>query len=105
MTNSDTKDSTTVSGYPNAQTAVSLNKHVVTSEISVCTNTDSTNNMKKMLTSTVQNKVSTKVVPAVSSGIVLSTPLNKMSSESKDLQHEDNTSMLLHYLRHIFITI
>ncbi|XP_050445569.1 BRCA2-interacting transcriptional repressor EMSY isoform X2 [Cataglyphis hispanica] len=89
---SDTKDSTTISGYPNAQAAISLNKHVVTSEISMCTNTDWPNNMKKMLTSTVQNKVSTKVVPAVSSGIALSTPLNKMSSESKDLQYEDNTS-------------
>ncbi|XP_029678126.1 BRCA2-interacting transcriptional repressor EMSY isoform X5 [Formica exsecta] len=89
---SDTKDNTIVSGYPSARTAVSLNKHVVTSEISVCTNTDWTSNMKKMLTSTVQNKVSTKVVPAVLSGIALSTPLNKMNSESKDLQHEDNTS-------------
>ncbi|KAL6441238.1 hypothetical protein ACFW04_003483 [Cataglyphis niger] len=89
---SDTKDSTTKSGYPNAQTTVSLNKHVVTSEISMCTNKDWPNNMKKMLTSTVQNKVSTKVVPAVSSGIALSTPLNKMSSESKDLQYEDNTN-------------
>lgn len=96
MTNPDTKNSTTVSGYSSALAAVSLNKHVVTSAITMYTDTDWTSNLKKMLSSTVQNKVSTKVVPAVSSSIALSTPLNKVHSESKDLQHEDSTSTLLH---------
>lgn len=86
-----------VSKHSSTRTTVSLNKHVVTSEISTCTNTDWSN--LKMLTNTMQNKVSTKVVPAVSSGIALSTPLNKVHSESKDLQHEDNISMLLHQNR------
>ncbi|CAL1688588.1 unnamed protein product [Lasius platythorax] len=88
----DTKSSTTVSGYSSALAAVSLNKHVVTSAITMYTDTDWTSNLKKMLSSTVQNKVSTKVVPAVSSSIALSTPLNKVHSESKDLQHEDSTN-------------
>ncbi|XP_025271086.1 BRCA2-interacting transcriptional repressor EMSY isoform X1 [Camponotus floridanus] len=87
--NSDTMDTKDIISEDSiTRTTVSLNKHVVTSEISMCTNTDWSN--LKMLTNTMQNKVSTKVVPAVSSGIALSTPLNKVHSESKDLQHEDN---------------
>lgn len=92
MINPDIKDSVMLE-HSSTGTTVLLNKHV-TSEISTCTNTD-WNNLK-MLTNTMQNKISTKVVPAVSSGIALSTPVNKVHSESKDLQHEDNISMLLH---------
>lgn len=91
---SDIKDNI-MSEHSSTGTTVLLNKHV-TSEISMCTNTD-WNNLK-MLTNTIQNKVSTKIVPAVSSGITLST-VNKVHSESKDLQHEDNISMLLHQNR------
>lgn len=86
-----------VSEHSSTRTTVSLNNHILTSEISMYTNTDWSN--LKMLTNTMQSKVSTKVVPAVSSGTALSTPLNKVYSESKDLQHEDNISMLLHQKR------
>ncbi|XP_072752018.1 uncharacterized protein [Anoplolepis gracilipes] len=88
------KDSTTVleSGSPSARTAISSNKQLVTSEISICTNSDRTSNLKKILTNTVQNKVSTNIVPAVSSGITLSTSLNKVHPEIKNLQQEDNTN-------------
>ncbi|XP_029169456.1 BRCA2-interacting transcriptional repressor EMSY isoform X1 [Nylanderia fulva] len=87
--NPDTKSSTMESGYPSAQPGVSLNKLAVTTTIS---NIDWTNsNFKKLLYSNVQNNVSTKVVPAISN-VVLSTSLNKVHSESEDLQHEDSTN-------------
>jgi len=88
MINSDSKESTTMSEHlSECNIEVPLNKHVVTTT-STCTNNVSN---PKTVVSTEQNKISTKVVPAVSS--VLS--INKMHS-SKITQPQDSTSM--HYI-------
>jgi len=85
VTNSDSKESTTLSGHSSECVEVPLNKHVVTTTTSTCTNNASN---PKTVVSTEQNKISTKVVPAVSS--VLS--INKVHS-SKVTQPQDSTSM------------
>lgn len=87
MINSDSKESTTVSGHPIECTAVTLNKHIVTTTTSMCTSNASN---PKTVVSTEQNKISTKVVPAVSS-------INNIHS-SKDTQSQDSTSMHLHQI-------
>jgi len=88
MINSDSKESTTMSEHLNECVEVPLNKHIVTTTTSTCTNNASN---PKTVVSTEQNKISTKVVPAVSS--VLS--INKVHS-NKVTQPQDSTSM--HYI-------
>ncbi|XP_011058679.1 PREDICTED: protein EMSY [Acromyrmex echinatior] len=80
---SDSVESTTVSEKPSECTTVSLNKHVVVT--SVCTNHASN---PKMAVNTDQNKINTKVVPAISSCIL---SINKVHS-SKDTQLQDSTN-------------
>ncbi|XP_011863521.1 PREDICTED: protein EMSY isoform X2 [Vollenhovia emeryi] len=82
---SDSKESTTVSGHPSECTAVTLNKHVVAATTSMCTSNASN---PKTVVSTEQNKISTKVVPAVSSCVL---SINKVHS-SKDTQSQDSTN-------------
>ncbi|KAG5326703.1 EMSY protein, partial [Acromyrmex heyeri] len=82
-TSDDSVESTTVSEHPSECTTVSLNKHVVVT--SVCTNHVSN---PKMAVSTDQNKINTKVVPAISSCIL---SINKVHS-SKDTQPQDSTN-------------
>ncbi|XP_018365284.1 PREDICTED: BRCA2-interacting transcriptional repressor EMSY isoform X3 [Trachymyrmex cornetzi] len=82
---SDSVESTTVSEHPSECTTVSLNKHVVVTTTSVCTNHASN---PKMAVSTDQNKINTKVVPAISSCIL---SINKVHS-SKDTQPQDSTN-------------
>ncbi|XP_077259047.1 uncharacterized protein LOC143895618 isoform X2 [Temnothorax americanus] len=81
---SDSKESATVSGHLSECTAVTLNKHVVATT-SMCA---SNANNPKTVVSTEQNKISTKVVPAVSSCVL---SINKVHS-SKDIQSQDSTN-------------
>lgn len=89
MINSDSKESTTVSGHLSECTAVPLNKSVVVTTTSMCMSNASNT---KTVVSTEQNKISTKVMPAISSCVL---SINKMHS-SKDTQPQDSTSMHLH---------
>ncbi|XP_018317635.1 BRCA2-interacting transcriptional repressor EMSY isoform X2 [Mycetomoellerius zeteki] len=82
---SDSVESTTVSEHPSECTTVSLNKHVIVTTTSVCTNRVSN---PKMAVSTDQNKINTKVLPAISSCIL---NINKVHS-SKDTQPQDSTN-------------
>ncbi|KAG5330447.1 EMSY protein, partial [Acromyrmex charruanus] len=82
-TSDDSVESTIVSEHPSECTTVSLNQHVVVT--SVCTNHVSN---PKMAVSTDQNKINTKVVPAISSCIL---SINKVHS-SKDTQPQDSTN-------------
>lgn len=77
-----------ISADPGGRALVPSNKHINTT-ISVCENNA---NKPKTLLSTMQNKVSTKVVPIVASSGASNT-LNKMQSENKDVQPQDNKSM------------
>lgn len=90
-------ESTTVSEHPSECTTVSLSKHVVVTTTSVCTNHVSN---PKMAASSDQNKINTKVEPAISSCIL---SINKVHS-SKDTQSQDSTSMYLHliYIYNVF---
>jgi len=83
--NSDSKESTTMSRHLSECVEVPLKKQVVTTTTSTCTNNASN---PKTVVSTEQNKISTKVVPAVSN--ILS--INKVHS-SKVTQSQDSTSM------------
>ncbi|KYM99462.1 Protein EMSY, partial [Cyphomyrmex costatus] len=82
---SDSTESTTVSEYPSECTTVSLNKHVVITTTSICTNHVSN---PKIVASTDQSKINTKVVPAISNCIL---SINKVHS-SKDAQSQDSTN-------------
>lgn len=88
MINSDSKESTT--GHLSECTAVPLNKPVVITTSMCMSNVSNT----KTVVSTEQNKISTKVVPAISSCVL---SINKVHS-SKDTQPQDSTSTHLHQI-------
>ncbi|XP_011173056.1 BRCA2-interacting transcriptional repressor EMSY isoform X1 [Solenopsis invicta] len=81
---SDSKESTTALEHPNECTTVPLNKHVV-AVTSMCTSNASN---PKTVVSTDQNKISTKVVPAITSCVL---SINKVHS-NKDTQPQDSTN-------------
>ncbi|XP_012225893.1 BRCA2-interacting transcriptional repressor EMSY [Linepithema humile] len=83
-TNSNSKESITASEYLSGHTAVSSDKPVAITTISVCTSNTSE---PTTVPSIIKNKVSTKIVPAVSSS-TLNTPL-KEQSENKDAHSQD----------------